>query len=75
MYTSKISKKGQIVIPRQIREKLQIKPGDELIFTQVGDRVYIEKEMGDNLPKMVDILKRGKPFAPNLIQALREEWE
>lgn len=74
MVSSKISKKGQIVIPRKIRENLEIKPGDELIFTQVGQKIYIEKEKSDSLPSMVEILKRGKPFAPKLIQKLREEW-
>ena len=75
MLTSKISKKGQIVIPRQIREKMNIQPGDELQFNQIGDRIYIEKEKSDALPKTVDILKRGKRFAPQLVQNLRDEWE
>jgi AbrB family looped-hinge helix DNA binding protein len=75
MLTSKISKKGQIVIPRQIREKLNIKAGDELKFNQVGDRIYIEKGSQNDLPKLVDILKRGKPFPPRLVQNLRDEWQ
>ncbi|MCF2138546.1 MAG: AbrB/MazE/SpoVT family DNA-binding domain-containing protein [Candidatus Lokiarchaeota archaeon] len=74
MLTSKISKKGQIVIPRQIREKLNIKAGDVLHFYQVGNRIYIEKDKSDSLPRMVEILKRGKPFAPRLIKNLRDEW-
>ena len=74
MLSSKISKKGQIVIPRQIREKLKIKPGDVLYFTQIGDRIYIEKDKSDSLPRMVEILKRGKPFPSRLIQNLRDEW-
>jgi len=75
MLTSKISKKGQIVVPRQIREKLNIQPGEKLIFNQVGERVYIEKENTQTLPTMIDILKLGKPFSPQLIKKLRDEWD
>jgi AbrB family looped-hinge helix DNA binding protein len=74
MFTSKISKKGQIVIPKEIREKLKIAPGETLIISQVDDRIFIDKESNQPLPKMVDILKLGKPFPPNLVQSLREEW-
>ncbi len=75
MSTSKISKKGQIVVPKHIRDKLKIQPGEKLIFNQVGERVYIEKENAQTLPTMIDILKRGKPFPPQLIKKLRDEWD
>ena len=35
----KISPKYQVVIPREIREKLSIKPGEEVMVFQYGDRI------------------------------------
>lgn len=76
MHSSKISKKGQIVIPSEIRAKLKILPGDTLIITNVGNRIYIEKEdQSANTPPLVEILKQGKPFPTHLVKILRDEWE
>ena len=36
MYSAKISSKGQITLPRKIRQSLNAKPGDRVIFV-VGD--------------------------------------
>lgn len=36
-----ISAKGQITLPREIREQLSLKPGDELLFTLIGDRCLV----------------------------------
>ena len=41
--TVKVSEKGQIAIPREIREKTGIKRGDELIVVQEGNRIMIER--------------------------------
>lgn len=41
--TSKISAKSQTVIPRSIREKLGVGPGDELRYLETQDGIVIEK--------------------------------
>jgi AbrB family looped-hinge helix DNA binding protein len=33
--------KGRILLPRQTREALSIKPGDELVIEEEGDRITI----------------------------------
>jgi AbrB family looped-hinge helix DNA binding protein len=43
----KISPKGQITLPRELREALSLRAGDELVYTIVGDRVLVT-------PKNVD---------------------
>lgn len=40
----KVGQKGQVVIPKDIREKLGIKPNTEVLFTKKDDRVIIEKK-------------------------------
>ena len=72
MNVGKMSKKGQIVIPKEIREKFGIKPGDAIIFRIQGNTVILEKIK----EKMSEILKNSKPIENSLIfqGKLREEW-
>lgn len=39
----KVTSKGQVTIPLEIRKKLGIDESTELNFTEVGGKVYIEK--------------------------------
>ena len=73
MNVGKMSKKGQIVIPKEIREKFGIKPGDAVIFKVQDDKVIIEKIQ----VKMSEILKNSKPVEDSLKfqKKLRDEWE
>ena len=73
MNVGKMSKKGQIVIPKEIREKFGIKPGDAVIFSIQGNKVIIEKIQ----EKMSEILINSKPIEKSLAfqKKLRNEWE
>jgi len=42
----KVTTKGQVTIPQDIRNKLGIMPYSEVRFVEEGDRVYIEKAAG-----------------------------
>jgi AbrB family looped-hinge helix DNA binding protein len=41
--TVKVSEKGQISIPREIREEADIKKGDELIMVHGNGKIMLEK--------------------------------
>ncbi len=41
--TIKVSKKGQIAIPSDIRKALRISEGDELLLVKKGKRIMLEK--------------------------------
>ena len=73
MNVGKMSKKGQIVIPKEIRERFGIKPGDALIFKIQGSKVIIEKIE----EKMSEILKNSKPVenSNEFQKKIRDEWE
>ena len=73
--TSSISEKGQITIPKEIRDKLGIMQGDRLIFDLKGNKIIIRKS-GTN--KISEILKNQKPWSESSIEfqkQLRDEWE
>lgn len=46
---TKMSTKGQIVIPKQLREKLGLQPGDPLAMAVDGDRLVLRKITLDDL--------------------------
>jgi AbrB family looped-hinge helix DNA binding protein len=41
MPEAKLSSKNQIVIPREAREALDLKPGDKLLVSTVGGRIIV----------------------------------
>ncbi len=41
MELAKLSSKGQLTIPQEIRRKLSLKQGDKVIFVEDGDRIYL----------------------------------
>ena len=73
MNVGKMSKKGQIVFPKEIREKFGIKPGDAVIFKIQGNKVIMEKIQ----EKMSEILKNSKPVENSIEfqRKLRDEWK
>ncbi|TXT64503.1 MAG: putative Transcriptional regulator, AbrB family [Promethearchaeota archaeon] len=73
MNVGKMSKKGQIVIPKEIRERFGIMPGDAVIFKIKGDKIIIEKID----QKMSDILIESQPVEDSIEfqKKLREDWE
>lgn len=41
--TYKVGPKGQVVVPKRIRERLGIRPGDEVLVEEDGEGVRIRK--------------------------------
>ena len=50
---SKISKKGQITIPKDIREKLGLKVGDKVIFQSITQGILIRKKEDSDINKIL----------------------
>lgn len=42
MELAKVTSKGQITIPVDIRRRLRLKPGDKVLFVEAGDKVIME---------------------------------
>jgi AbrB family looped-hinge helix DNA binding protein len=53
----RVTSKGQVTIPRQIREKLGIAPNGEVDFVEDGDRVYLLRKSGNSFEKRFRALR------------------
>jgi antitoxin PrlF len=63
--TAKITSKGQVTIPKSVRDTLGLRAGDELLFRVDGGRAVIAKtpdllELAGSVP--VPVGKRGTPW-------------
>lgn len=73
MEVVKVSTKGQVVIPKEIRESLGIRNGDYLVVTERNGYIIMKKL------SVEDVFKEGEEFAKSLkiekkdvIRAVRE---
>jgi AbrB family looped-hinge helix DNA binding protein len=64
--------KGLVVIPRQIREEMGLKKGDQLVFVKLGGRVSIFRALEDPIRQMRGILKSSGSMADFLAEKRRE---
>lgn len=73
MATSKITSKGQVTIPKQVRERLSLHPGDvlEFRFDEAG-RVVLEpvaEELLGRLPGLLGHLAKDEPVTVEEMRA------
>ncbi len=47
MKSSSLTSKGQVTIPHELREALQLHPGDRLGFELVDNKIFIFKQTND----------------------------
>jgi len=69
-----VTTKGQVTIPKDIREALGLRAGDRVIFIIEGERAVIRKVSGE---KLSEVLGRQKPWTEASLafqKRLREEW-
>jgi len=45
MAKAKVTSKGQITIPKEVRERLGLRPGDEVEFLVEKGQVYLKKRL------------------------------
>jgi AbrB family looped-hinge helix DNA binding protein len=73
MAEATLSAKNQIVIPREARQALQLKPGDKILVVVRGDRVIILQK-----PKSHRAAIRGLArgvYPRDYVQKERQDWD
>ncbi|NNV05648.1 AbrB/MazE/SpoVT family DNA-binding domain-containing protein [Geobacillus sp. C56-T2] len=70
--TSKLSSRGQVVIPVEIRKTLGLNEGDDLTFIVNQDgEIKVEVTKKYRLSQLIGILKTTQPFRP--VEEIRDE--
>lgn len=68
----KVSTKGRITIPKEIRDLLDLKEGNRVIFASENGQATIRKAS-----KLSEILRRQKPWQEHSVKfqkRMRKEW-
>ncbi len=60
---TKMSSKGQIVIPQEIRDRLNLKEGSKFIAVGAGDTVMLKRLQTPKFNKFEAVMKNGREFA------------
>ncbi|MPY75513.1 MAG: AbrB/MazE/SpoVT family DNA-binding domain-containing protein [Alphaproteobacteria bacterium] len=60
MHTAKITSKGQVTIPRQVREDMGVTAGDRLDFVRMEDGHYAVVPASHSIKSLKGIIPRPK---------------
>lgn len=76
--TYKVGAKGQVVLPKELRDDLDIKPGDEVIFDKGDGEIRVRKAR--TKAEIIDSLRGaaagpGKPLTELLVESRRRDRE
>jgi AbrB family looped-hinge helix DNA binding protein len=69
-----LTSKGQVTVPKEIREALRAREGDRIVFETEGERVLLRKAPIESLAAL---FRRQKPWAVPAVKfqrKMRDEW-
>jgi AbrB family looped-hinge helix DNA binding protein len=75
MAIAKVSKKGWVVIPHDIRERYGIRPGDKVHIIDYGGRIAIVPALKDPIHQLRGMFKGGPSLTRALLDERRKERE
>ena len=75
MGTVKVSKKGWVVIPRDIRERYNIRPGDRVQVVDYAGHIAIIPALVDPISQARGFLKGGTSLTQALLEERQQERE
>lgn len=71
--THTVGTKGQVVIPKNLRDALKIQPGQEVIFERQGDSVIVRKAPTITVSVPLKSRFAGRELTAALLEARRED--
>jgi AbrB family looped-hinge helix DNA binding protein len=69
-----LTSKGQVTVPKDVRDALGAGEGDRLVFELDGDRAIVRRAPRESLPAL---FRRQKPWGVRTVEQerrLRDEW-
>lgn len=71
--TVKVGPKGQVVIPKRLREEIGIRPGEQVQVSRAGDEVRVRRVL--SLAELEGIFADGPGGTADIEEAHRRELE
>jgi AbrB family looped-hinge helix DNA binding protein len=75
MAIAKVSKKGWVVIPHDIRERYGIRPGDKVHIIDYGGRIALVPALKDPIRQLHGMFEGGPSLTEALLEDRRRELE
>ncbi len=75
MAVVKVSSKGQVVIPKELRKKYGIKPETEVLISDVNGKIVVAPLLEDAVRQSKGVLKGGRSLTKALLAARKLERE
>jgi AbrB family looped-hinge helix DNA binding protein len=72
---SPVSEKGQVTIPKEIRDALKLKKGDRVVFLDRDDQVILRKAKSERLAETLQSQKPWKTDGVVFQRKIRKEWD
>lgn len=72
MYRMNVTQKGQLVIPKELRDKYGIEPDGEVLVTEIDNHIAVLPALGDPIKEGRGMLKLARPAA-QIIREIRAE--
>lgn len=73
MEIAKMTSKGQITVPKAVREKLDLGPGDKVLFVQRGNEVVVSN--AESTARRIEEDSSVYRFTPDSMAAFRQLQE
>jgi len=72
---SSVSEKGQVTIPKEMRDILGLKAGDKVVFIDQNDHFVVRKARTGKLSQTLENQKPWKADALEFQRKIRKEWD
>jgi AbrB family looped-hinge helix DNA binding protein len=71
---AKITSKGQITVPKRVRQSLGVEPGDSIVFEDQGDKVVVRPVRSESpFDKYRGIHRKGRGLSRDeIVRSIRE---
>ncbi|MHB1506633.1 MAG: AbrB/MazE/SpoVT family DNA-binding domain-containing protein [Cuniculiplasma sp.] len=71
----KITSKGQITIPKEIRDALGVSSGDKILFEKRNGDIVIKKAQKNDVVSFLDQTQPLGKKAEKILKGIRGEWD
>ena len=72
---SSMSEKGQVTIPKEIRDALGLKAGDRVVFVERDNEIVVHKAGTKNLSTLLENQKPWRIGSLEFQRKVRKEWQ